>query len=263
MARTACRGAAAIGRGPHVQDHSVVRVISGQRKRQGHSCRRARIRFLRSVGGSFAFDFVQRGFQRVRVVAVDATSGRAHAAVEETAKTFVHADRSFVHEVDGLGKEVVWISERNGWCHLYLFDGGSGRAKRQITHGDWVVRDVLRVDDGSRASSPRVATAVPTSGAWWCGRAITIRRRSVVENIYAGPHDSFVPKTFWPFGCHTGGDKQIGMQALADLDFIVVMIDGTGIANRSKAFHDVAWKNLGDSGFRSHRLAPGVGGGSD
>ena len=71
----------------------------------------------------------------------------------------------------------------------------------------------------------------------------------VIENIYAGPHDSFVPKTFWPFGYHSGGDKVIGMQALAGLGFIVVQIDGMGIANRSKAFQDVAWKNLGDSGF--------------
>ncbi|MCD8475402.1 MAG: S9 family peptidase, partial [Shewanella fodinae] len=71
----------------------------------------------------------------------------------------------------------------------------------------------------------------------------------VIENIYAGPHDSFVPKDFWPFGYHSGGDKVIGMQALANLGFIVVQMDGMGTANRSKAFHDVAWKNLGDSGF--------------
>ena len=36
----------------------------------------------------------------------------------------------------------------------------------------------------------------------------------MIENIYAGPHDSFVPKDFWPFGYHAGGDKVIGMQAL-------------------------------------------------
>jgi dipeptidyl aminopeptidase/acylaminoacyl peptidase len=71
----------------------------------------------------------------------------------------------------------------------------------------------------------------------------------VIENIYAGPHDSFVPKSFWPFGFHSGGDKVIGMQALADLGFVVVQIDGMGTSNRSKAFHDVAWQNLADSGF--------------
>lgn len=75
------------------------------------------------------------------------------------------------------------------------------------------------------------------------------KRYPVIENIYAGPHDSFVPKSFWPFGFHSGGDKVIGMQALADLGFIVVQIDGMGTANRSKAFHDVAWQDLVDSGF--------------
>src|SRR5207249_923628 len=30
---------------------------------------------------------------------------------------------------------------------------------------------------------------------------------------------------------------------------IVVKIDGMGTSNRSKAFHDVCWKNLGDAGF--------------
>ncbi len=39
------------------------------------------------------------------------------------------------------------------------------------------------------------------------------------------------------------------MQSQAELGFIVVQIDGMGTSNRSKAFHDVAWKNLGDAGF--------------
>jgi len=39
------------------------------------------------------------------------------------------------------------------------------------------------------------------------------------------------------------------MQSIAELGFIVVQIDGMGTSNRSKAFHDVAWKNLGDAGF--------------
>ena len=62
----------------------------------------------------------------------------------------------------------------------------------------------------------------------------------MIENIYAGPQGSFVPKSF-------GAYNQ--MQAQAELGFIVVQIDGMGTSNRSKAFHDVAWKNLGDAGF--------------
>jgi dipeptidyl aminopeptidase/acylaminoacyl peptidase len=36
---------------------------------------------------------------------------------------------------------------------------------------------------------------------------------------------------------------------MAELGFVVVQIDGMGTSNRSKAFHDVAWKNLKDAGF--------------
>ncbi len=63
----------------------------------------------------------------------------------------------------------------------------------------------------------------------------------IIENIYAGPQDAFVPKDF------TGRYGE--MQSIAQMGFIVVQIDGMGTANRSKAFHDVCWKNLADAGF--------------
>lgn len=62
----------------------------------------------------------------------------------------------------------------------------------------------------------------------------------IIENIYAGPQDSFVPKNFMGYS---------EMQSMAQLGFIVVQIDGMGTANRSKAFHDVCWKNIADAGF--------------
>ncbi|MEC8558711.1 MAG: prolyl oligopeptidase family serine peptidase [Planctomycetota bacterium] len=62
----------------------------------------------------------------------------------------------------------------------------------------------------------------------------------VVEHIYAGPHDHFVPKKF---------SRRTRMREVADLGVVVVQIDGMGTNWRSKAFHDVAWRNLGDSGF--------------
>jgi dipeptidyl aminopeptidase/acylaminoacyl peptidase len=60
----------------------------------------------------------------------------------------------------------------------------------------------------------------------------------VIENIYAGPQGSFVPTAFSPLP-----------QALAELGFIVVQIDGMGTTNRSRAFHDVAYRDIGDAGF--------------
>ena len=67
------------------------------------------------------------------------------------------------------------------------------------------------------------------------------RKYPVIENIYAGPQDAFVPKDF------TGRYGE--MQSIAQMGFIVVQIDGMGTANRSKAFHDVCWHNLADAGF--------------
>jgi dipeptidyl-peptidase-4 len=66
------------------------------------------------------------------------------------------------------------------------------------------------------------------------------RRYPVIESIYAGPHDHHVPKSFQTFR---------GEMAMAELGFVLVKIDGMGTNWRSKAFHDVAWKNLGDAGF--------------
>jgi dipeptidyl aminopeptidase/acylaminoacyl peptidase len=65
-------------------------------------------------------------------------------------------------------------------------------------------------------------------------------RYPVIEEIYAGPQGAFVPKEF---------GRLTRQHALAELGFVVVQIDGMGTSQRSKAFHDVCWKNLGDSGF--------------
>jgi dipeptidyl aminopeptidase/acylaminoacyl peptidase len=66
------------------------------------------------------------------------------------------------------------------------------------------------------------------------------KKYPVIEYIYAGPHDSHVPKAFSPARRSA---------ALNELGFIVVQMDGMGTANRSKAFHDVCWHNLADAGF--------------
>lgn len=66
------------------------------------------------------------------------------------------------------------------------------------------------------------------------------RKYPVVEYIYAGPHDAHVVKDFMVYA---------RFQKLLELGCIVVTIDGMGTANRSKAFHDVCWRNLKDAGF--------------
>jgi dipeptidyl aminopeptidase/acylaminoacyl peptidase len=63
------------------------------------------------------------------------------------------------------------------------------------------------------------------------------RRYPVIEQVYTGPHGFFVPKNFF------GSRGQL--QALAELGFVVIMLDAPGTAGRARAFHDVSYKNLG------------------
>jgi len=286
---------------------------------------------------SFTFEFNQRGHQRYKVLEVEAPSGKINVLIDEQPKTFFdYAGKSFRHDADD-GKEIIWMSERDGWNHLYLYDG-KGNVKNQITKGEWVVRNVVYVDpakkqvffmasgmdagvdpylrelvrvnfDGTgltRLTSPGTDHTVTLSPdhtlfydisqrsdlpptysirsavdgkeiielekadpkplyalGWTAPEVFSAKGRDgvtdiwghiikpsnfdpnkkypVIEYIYAGPHSNHVPKAFnSPFRT---------WHQLAELGFIIVQMDGMGTSNRSKAFHDVCWKNIKDAGF--------------
>ncbi|WP_296453739.1 prolyl oligopeptidase family serine peptidase [Rubinisphaera sp.] len=67
----------------------------------------------------------------------------------------------------------------------------------------------------------------------------------ILEDIYAGPHNYHVPKTF---------RQSRWYEQETEAGFIVVKIDGMGTAHRSKAFHDVCWQNLKDAGLPDRKL---------
>lgn len=50
--------------------------------------------------------------------------------------------------LDG-GKEMIHWSERDGWAHLYLYDG-EGNLKNRITQGPWHVDQIVKVDEKNR-----------------------------------------------------------------------------------------------------------------
>jgi dipeptidyl aminopeptidase/acylaminoacyl peptidase len=285
----------------------------------------------------FTFLYNQRGHQVLRLIAVNAKTGAARAVIDEQSKTFIdYNSKLFIHYLDSTN-EIIWMSERDGWNHLYLYDAATGRVKNPITKGQWVVRGVERVDDEARQIWFRVGGFFPSQDPYYIhygrvnfdGGGLTLltegdgthtiayspdrrffldtysrvdlapvtelrraddgrcvcklelgdmsalrktgwrtperfaakgrddetdiygvifrptnfdanKKYAVIEQIYAGPQGSFVPKGFRPF---------YYPQELAELGFIVVQIDGMGTSNRSKAFHDVCWKNLGDAGF--------------
>jgi dipeptidyl aminopeptidase/acylaminoacyl peptidase len=285
----------------------------------------------------FTFVYNQRGHQVLRIVVLDAGTGEAAALIDDKSETFIdYAHKQFAHYADKTN-EIIWMSERDGWCHLYLHDSRTGQVKNQITKGPWIVRGVDRVDeekreiwfraggvfpeqdpyyihycrvnfDGtglvmltpgngtheisyspdrrffidaySRVDMPPVTelrksddgslvceleradwSALLETG-WRPPERFTAKARDgetdiygviyrptnfdaskkypVIEAIYAGPQGSFVPKRF---------SEMHNAQSLAELGFILVQVDGMGTSNRSKKFHDVCCKNLGDAGF--------------
>jgi dipeptidyl-peptidase 4 len=101
-------------------------------------------------GGEFYFDYNQRGHQLFRVIAVDTRTGKVRAVVEETSKTFIdYASNTSQHWLHQAG-ELLWMSERDNWAHLWLYDIQKGTVKQQVTRGKWLVRKVLRVDEEKR-----------------------------------------------------------------------------------------------------------------
>ncbi|HLG13397.1 MAG TPA: DPP IV N-terminal domain-containing protein [Blastocatellia bacterium] len=295
---------------------------------------------------AFTFEYNQRGHQVYRIIEVEAATGKPRTVISEESSTFIDyrplipnprdTGKKYRYDLSD-GREIIWASERDGWNHLYLYDGATGKLKNQITKGNWVVRAVEKVDEAKRqiwfqasgmypgkdpyfthfyridfdggnltafteadanhtvAFSSDLKHYVDTWSRVDAGTVSELRRTEdrkvllelekvdvseliaagwrapevftapgrdgktdiwgiivrpagldpskkypVIENIYAGPQGSFVPKTFSAYNA---------MQSLAELGFIVVQIDGMGTNNRSKVFHDVAWKNLGDAGF--------------
>jgi len=89
----------------------------------------------------------------IRLVAVDLASTKARVVLEEKVEQFVNLNLAIYYtpnvRILGDGEEIVWFSERDGWGHLYLYDG-DGALKRQLTRGPWVVFDIMHVDERYR-----------------------------------------------------------------------------------------------------------------
>ncbi len=285
----------------------------------------------------FMFLFNQRGHQALRIFSVDAQSASATIIVEEKSETFIdYADKFYLQYLDQTD-ELLWMSERDGWNHVYLIDSRDGRVKHPVTTGEWVVRGLDEVDVASRTmvfraggvraeqdpyyvhygrvsldgGEPQWLTEADGThrigwspdGRWYLdhwsrvdhppttelrnghdGSFVMVVEEAnwsallatgwappqrfvakgrddatdiygviwrptdhrsdatypVVEYIYAGPQAAYTPKSF---------DTWRQPRSIAELGMIVVQLDGMGTSQRSKAFHDVAWKNLGDAGF--------------
>ena len=95
------------------------------------------------------FEYNQRGHQVYRVLELSAETGKVRPLVEETSDTYVNYTRHFRHDLKD-GKQMIWMSERDNWNHLYMYNRITAQPDYQITKGEWYVREVLRVDEDNR-----------------------------------------------------------------------------------------------------------------
>jgi dipeptidyl-peptidase 4 len=93
------------------------------------------------------------GYLAQRLYEINPETGEARLVIEETSNTPVLLNLfEFDHpnyRILTASNELIWFSERDGWAHLYLYDL-AGNLKNQITRGEWVVRDILHVDEPAR-----------------------------------------------------------------------------------------------------------------
>ena len=232
--------------------------------------------------------------------------------------------------------EIIWYSERSDWGHLYLYDLSSGTLKNQITSGNYVVMQVLKIDQKNRLiyfvgcgkeadtnpyfrylyrvdfSGKNLSLLSPGKGdhtisfstdrkyfidsysqpgvppvhevrdvkgklistlektdisrltatGWKPPVTFTVKsadnrwdlyglmftpsnlvpaiKYPVIVNIYPGPQGGSVGS--WSFQAARGDN-----QALAELGFIVVQLEGSCNPGRSKSFHDVCYGNMGEN----------------
>lgn len=133
---------------------------------------------------TFRFHYLTRASKAMYLVEADAETGSWRFLAADSAKTWVETNpqggASWAVTADG--NDVIWWSERDGWAHLWLFDGrksetfdvaaqedagGDGGSampvpgkrmpnaaatvlKNRITGGDWFVKRVEYVDEAAR-----------------------------------------------------------------------------------------------------------------
>ena len=286
---------------------------------------------------TLTFTFNERGHHTYRLLELDAETGQVRTLIEEKNDKYVNYNRLYRHDFAD-GRRILWTSERDGRNHFYLYDREKAQLIRQVTKGEFYVRNIVHVDekqgivyftangmnkeedpylihyykiklDGKgltcltpeegnhratftedmqylidtystvltppvtvlrRAKDGKVMRTLETAditrleAEGWKAPEVFVapgrdgvtpmwgliqrpsnfdpqKKYPIIEYIYSGPGDQYVPKTFTPWLYY--------LQDLAELGFIVVQLDAMTTSFRTRAFEEVCYKNLKDAGL--------------
>jgi len=283
-----------------------------------------------------AFVSTSRDHKDEKFRIADANTGAIREVFEETVPTQYESGWGSINwRYLQKTNEIIWFSERDNWGHLYLYDATTGKVKNQITKGNWVVTNLVKVDeknrelyfmvDGQESENPyfsqfykigfdgkHLTCLTPEAGnhdvtlspsknyfvdsyskpdvppvtvlrdmngkllvtvekadisrlqatGWKPVTPITVKAHDgqtdlyglmftptnldpnkkypIIDYIYPGPQGGSVGG--WSFAASRGDN-----QALAELGFIVVAIEGSSNPLRSKSYHDMNYGNMGDN----------------
>ncbi len=281
-----------------------------------------------------AFVSTSRDHKEAKLQIADASTGEVREVFTEEVETQYESGQGSINwRYLPKSNEIIWYSERDNWGHLYLYDLNSGKLKHQITKGNFVVTQLLHVDEKNRVlyfeangreegrdpyfshlykidfsgknlelltpenanhniyfspdhdyfvdsystpATPPVAVLRNKNGkkiaaleeadisrltatGWKAPQPITVRSANdqwdlyglmftpthldeakkypVVNYVYPGPQGGSV-------GSRNFSAARRDHQALAELGFVVIVIDGSCNPGRSKAFHDACYGDI-------------------
>ncbi len=104
--------------------------------------------FLGTGSDKIYFARRDRTWSKIDLCVADTETGKTTVLISEESKPYFNT-RYCQLAVLNEGKDLVWWSERDGWGHLYLYDG-EGRLKRRLTSGPFVVGDIAAIDSTGR-----------------------------------------------------------------------------------------------------------------
>jgi dipeptidyl-peptidase 4 len=125
-----------------------IRIESDRILGRNREHERAEPRWVSPTSDKLYFTRLSRDMHKLDLCVADTAAGTVKPLIEERMNVYVEAKplRLVDHDTD-----MLWWSERDGWGHYYLY-GTDGTLKNRVTHGEFVMEDVLGVDDKARVA---------------------------------------------------------------------------------------------------------------
>ncbi|WP_027381232.1 S9 family peptidase [Chryseobacterium daeguense] len=214
-------------------------------------------------GSEIYFIRLNRQCNKMELLAASPSTGESRVILTEENKTFV-AGLDFIVEkwvrqftLLKDGTRFLWISERDGWRHTHSSPGRSPIV--ELRKSDGKLLQILKKADVSELK--KIGWNTPETFIVKAADGVTDlygilykpynfdhnKKYPVIDFIYGGAFTTIVPRGFIPTT-----SLSLRAQALAQLGYITFLVDGRGTTERSKAFQDVIYGNIGKYEIPDH-----------